>query len=192
MHSVHFHGQILTTENHHTDTVSLFPGSSTTVEMVADNPGHWLLTCTVNDHLTGELTVHTDHDSWIQDRYFVPSLDTRLISFVCVCCGLIPAGMQAIFEIKKCFPNVHKPRPHGELRQYFIAAEEEVWDYAPTPPMDGFVMAQNIYIYINCIYVYYIHRNVLSLFGFHRKMFFLHSSVQRSGHVFNQRSKPHW
>ncbi|XP_034386087.1 ceruloplasmin-like [Cyclopterus lumpus] len=99
MHSVHFHGQILTTQNHHTDTVSLFPASSTTAEMVADNPGHWLLTCTVNDHLT--------------------------------------AGMQAIFEIKKCFPNVHKPQPHGgELRPFFIAAEEEVWDYAPTLPTD--------------------------------------------------------
>uniref|UniRef100_A0A3Q0SH15 Hephaestin n=1 Tax=Amphilophus citrinellus TaxID=61819 RepID=A0A3Q0SH15_AMPCI len=93
MHSVHFHGQILTTLNHHTDTVSLFPASSTTAEMTADNPGHWLLTCTVNDHLM--------------------------------------AGMQTLFEIKKCFPNVHKPRPHGELRQYFIAAEEEVWDYRP-------------------------------------------------------------
>uniref|UniRef100_A0A8C9YMK4 ferroxidase n=1 Tax=Sander lucioperca TaxID=283035 RepID=A0A8C9YMK4_SANLU len=99
MHSVNFHGQILTIQNHHTDTVSLFPASSTTAEMMADNPGNWLLTCTVNDHLM--------------------------------------AGMQAIFEIKKCFPNVHKPRPHGELRPFFIAAEEEVWDYAPTPPTDG-------------------------------------------------------
>ncbi|XP_056233645.1 ceruloplasmin [Seriola aureovittata] len=99
MHSVHFHGQILTVQDHHTDTVSLFPASSTTAQMVADNPGHWLLTCTVNDHLM--------------------------------------AGMQAIFEIKKCFPNVHKPRPHGELRQFFIAAEEEVWDYAPSTPTEG-------------------------------------------------------
>lgn len=99
MHSVHFHGQILTTQNHHTDTISLFPGSGITAEMTADNPGHWLMTCSVNDHLM--------------------------------------AGMQALFEIKKCFPNVHKPRPRGELRQYFIAAEEEVWDYAPTAPTEG-------------------------------------------------------
>uniref|UniRef100_A0A673CHY6 Ceruloplasmin n=1 Tax=Sphaeramia orbicularis TaxID=375764 RepID=A0A673CHY6_9TELE len=99
MHSVHFHGQILTTQNRHTDTVSLFPATTATVEMDADNPGHWLLTCTVNDHLM--------------------------------------AGMQALFEIKKCFPNVHKPRPYGETREYFIAAEEEVWDYAPTLPTDG-------------------------------------------------------
>ncbi|XP_028443548.1 ceruloplasmin-like [Perca flavescens] len=99
IHSVHFNGQILTLQNHHTDTVSLFPASSTTAEMMADNPGNWLLTCNVNDHFM--------------------------------------AGMQAIFEIKKCFPNVHKPRPHGELRPFFIAAEEEVWDYAPTQPTDG-------------------------------------------------------
>ncbi|KAI4828787.1 hypothetical protein KUCAC02_022862 [Chaenocephalus aceratus] len=99
MHSIHFHGQILTVQNHHTDTVSLFPASSTTAEMVADNPGHWLLACGINDHLT--------------------------------------AGMQAIFEIKKCFPNVHKPQPHGELRPFFIAAEEDIWDYAPIPPTDG-------------------------------------------------------
>uniref|UniRef100_A0A667XP72 ferroxidase n=1 Tax=Myripristis murdjan TaxID=586833 RepID=A0A667XP72_9TELE len=99
LHSVHFHGQILTSEKRHTDTISLFPGTSAAAEMVADNPGHWLLSCSVNDHLM--------------------------------------AGMQALFEIKKCFPNVHKPRPHGELRQFFIAAEEEVWDYAPVQSTDG-------------------------------------------------------
>lgn len=55
MHSVHFHGQILTTSSGHTDTISLFPGSSITAEMTADNPGHWLLTCTVNDHLMGRV-----------------------------------------------------------------------------------------------------------------------------------------
>lgn len=56
--------------------------------------------------------------------------------------------MQAIFEIKKCSSNVHKPRPHGKLRKYFIAAEEEVWDYAPTPSDDGFVY----------VHVYSIHK----------------------------------
>ena len=45
---------------------------------------------------------------------------------------LLSAGMQVLFEVKKCFPNVHKPRPYGEVRQYFIAAEEELWDYAPS------------------------------------------------------------
>ncbi|CAL1593381.1 unnamed protein product [Knipowitschia caucasica] len=99
MHSVHFHGQVLTSQQHHTDTISLFPGSTAAAEMMADNVGHWLLSCDVNDHLM--------------------------------------AGMQAFFEIKKCFPNVHKPRPVGETREMFIAAEEEVWDYAPNTPTES-------------------------------------------------------
>ncbi|KAJ0065372.1 hypothetical protein NL108_007568 [Boleophthalmus pectinirostris] len=99
MHSVHFHGQVLTVQKHHTDTVSLFPASTAVAEMDADNTGHWLLSCNVNDHLM--------------------------------------AGMQALFEIKKCFPNVHKARPTGETREIFIAAEEEIWDYAPNAPSES-------------------------------------------------------
>ncbi|XP_031641351.1 ceruloplasmin [Oncorhynchus kisutch] len=99
IHSVFFHGQILTNLGHHTDAVSLFPATFTNVEMTADNPGHWLLSCQVNDHLM--------------------------------------AGMQALFEVKKCFPAVHKPRPNGEVREYFIAAEEVLWDYAPSQVNHG-------------------------------------------------------
>ncbi|XP_045061329.1 ceruloplasmin [Coregonus clupeaformis] len=99
IHSVFFHGQILTHLGHHTDAVSLFPATFTNVEMTADNPGQWLLSCQVNDHLM--------------------------------------AGMQALFEVKKCFPAVHKPRPNGEVREYFIAAEEVLWDYAPSQVNHG-------------------------------------------------------
>ncbi|XP_062868994.1 ceruloplasmin isoform X2 [Trichomycterus rosablanca] len=94
IHSAFFHGQIIKDKQHSTDTVSLFPASFVSVEMEADNPGKWLLSCQVNDHLE--------------------------------------AGMQAIFEIKKCFPNVHKPRPFGAVREYYIATEEIIWDYGPT------------------------------------------------------------
>lgn len=63
-------------------------------------------------------------------------------------CGFVlclsSAGMQALFEIKKCFPHVHKPRPHGEVRQFFIAAEEEVWDYAPMVPTDRLVISHKV------------------------------------------------
>ncbi|XP_028855794.1 ceruloplasmin [Denticeps clupeoides] len=94
IHSIHFHGQILTDRRHHVDTVSLFPASFVNVDMEADKPGQWLISCENTNY------VH--------------------------------AGMQAILEIKKCFPEVHKPRPHGETRQYYIAAEEVDWDYGPT------------------------------------------------------------
>ncbi|XP_016399014.1 ceruloplasmin-like [Sinocyclocheilus rhinocerous] len=53
LHSAFFHGQILTDKRHHVDTVSLFPATFVNVEMVADNPGQWLLSCQVNDHLEG-------------------------------------------------------------------------------------------------------------------------------------------
>uniref|UniRef100_A0AAR2II85 Hephaestin n=1 Tax=Pygocentrus nattereri TaxID=42514 RepID=A0AAR2II85_PYGNA len=105
IHSAFFHGQILTNKRHHTDTVSLFPATFVNVEMEADNPGQWLLSCQVNDHLEGKA-----------GHIF----------------NMLSSGMQAIFEIKKCFPNVHKPRPFGEVRQYYIAAEEVIWDYGPT------------------------------------------------------------
>uniref|UniRef100_A0A8C8HCA7 Hephaestin n=1 Tax=Oncorhynchus tshawytscha TaxID=74940 RepID=A0A8C8HCA7_ONCTS len=97
IHSVFFHGQILTNLGHHTDAVSLFPATFTNVEMTADNPGHWLL----------------------------PVISST------------SAGMQALFEVKKCFPAVHKPRPNGEVREYFIAAEEVLWDYAPSQVNHG-------------------------------------------------------
>ncbi|KAL4630784.1 ceruloplasmin [Arapaima gigas] len=94
VHSAFFHGQILTDRRHHVDTVSLFPASFVNAEMEPANPGRWLLSCQVNDHLGG--------------------------------------GMEAFFDVKKCFPEVHKPRPHGTVRQYYIAAEEVIWDFGPT------------------------------------------------------------
>ncbi|XP_064186262.1 ceruloplasmin isoform X2 [Anguilla rostrata] len=93
IHSAFFHGQILTDRKHHVDTISLFPATFVNAVMEPSNPGRWLLSCQVNDH--------------------------------------VGAGMQALFEVKDCFPKVHKPKPHGEVREYFIAAEEVVWDYGP-------------------------------------------------------------
>ncbi|KAI1891570.1 hypothetical protein AGOR_G00145150 [Albula goreensis] len=94
IHSVSFHGQILTERKYHVDTISLFPASFVNAQMEPSNPGRWLLGCNVNDH--------------------------------------VDAGMQAMFEVKDCFPKVHKPRPHGAVREYFIAAEEIIWDYGPS------------------------------------------------------------
>uniref|UniRef100_A0A3B3HM20 Ceruloplasmin n=1 Tax=Oryzias latipes TaxID=8090 RepID=A0A3B3HM20_ORYLA len=99
MHSVHFHGQILTALNHHTDTISLFPAYSVTAKMVAQSPGLWLLACNVNDHFV--------------------------------------AGMQAFFKIFNCYPNVHETKPAYKLREYFIAAQEQVWNYAPNFPKES-------------------------------------------------------
>lgn len=89
--------------------------------------------------------------------------------------------MQALFEIRKCFPHVHKARPFGEVRQYFIAAEEEVWDYAPTLPTEGSVTAHGI-----CMHC------VLKWRWQHMEMMFVFSYLaQRSRGVCHQRQGPH-
>jgi len=51
-HTPHWHGEQLTLEGRtHADVVELLPGSMRTGDMVALNPGVWLLHCHVADHM---------------------------------------------------------------------------------------------------------------------------------------------
>ncbi|KAJ8347828.1 hypothetical protein SKAU_G00264170 [Synaphobranchus kaupii] len=63
LHTVHFHGQAFvyrTDLAHRADVYDLFPGTSQTVEMIAENTGTWLLHCHVAHHLyAGMETVFT-------------------------------------------------------------------------------------------------------------------------------------
>ncbi|XP_029924399.1 hephaestin-like protein 1 [Myripristis murdjan] len=63
MHTVHFHAETFTYKTdrvHRADVFDLFPGTFQTVEMVAGNPGTWLLHCHVTDHIhAGMETVFT-------------------------------------------------------------------------------------------------------------------------------------
>ncbi|XP_029028871.1 ferroxidase HEPHL1-like [Betta splendens] len=54
MHTVHFHAETFTYRTdrvHRADVFDLFPGTFQTLEMVAGNPGTWLLHCHVTDHI---------------------------------------------------------------------------------------------------------------------------------------------
>ncbi|EMP36156.1 Hephaestin-like protein 1 [Chelonia mydas] len=54
IHTVHFHAEtfIFKTDNdHRADVYDLFPGTFQTIELIADNPGTWLLHCHVTDHI---------------------------------------------------------------------------------------------------------------------------------------------
>ncbi|KAF7665268.1 hypothetical protein LDENG_00142140 [Lucifuga dentata] len=63
MHTVHFHAETFTYKTdrmHRADVFDLFPGTFQTVEMVAGNPGTWLLHCHVTDHIhAGMETIFT-------------------------------------------------------------------------------------------------------------------------------------
>ncbi|XP_048838045.1 ferroxidase HEPHL1-like isoform X2 [Brienomyrus brachyistius] len=54
VHTVHFHAESFTYKSdttHRADVYDLFPGTFQTVELVALNPGTWLLHCHVTDHI---------------------------------------------------------------------------------------------------------------------------------------------
>lgn len=51
LHTPHWHGRTLLHRQHNTDVLELLPGSMATADMVADNPGTWLLHCHVADHI---------------------------------------------------------------------------------------------------------------------------------------------
>lgn len=51
LHSAHWHGQTLRFRGRNTDVIELLPGSMATADMLADNPGTWLLHCHVGDHI---------------------------------------------------------------------------------------------------------------------------------------------
>lgn len=53
LHTVHWHGKTLRSQGRHTDVIELLPGSMATADMLADNPGTWMLHCHVGDHLLG-------------------------------------------------------------------------------------------------------------------------------------------
>lgn len=62
LHTFHLHGHtfIHSSESHREDIMQIFPGQAEAVEMVANNPGTWLLHCHVLDHIgAGMETTYT-------------------------------------------------------------------------------------------------------------------------------------
>lgn len=53
LHSAHWHGETVIENGNHTDVIELLPGSMKTADMIADNPGTWMLHCHVEDHMEG-------------------------------------------------------------------------------------------------------------------------------------------
>ncbi|XP_024118878.1 ferroxidase HEPHL1 [Oryzias melastigma] len=70
IHSAFFHGNTLLDRGHRTDTLSLFPATFATAQMVPKAVGKWLLTCQVNDHL----------QAGMQAFYTVQSCDSETVS----------------------------------------------------------------------------------------------------------------
>lgn len=54
IHSIYFYGNTFISRGRRTDVVNLFPATLLTIDMIAENPGKWMITCQVNDHLQGK------------------------------------------------------------------------------------------------------------------------------------------
>lgn len=57
-------------------------------------------------------------------QFFLPSFLYLLIVF--------PGGMQALFNVKDCRKYTTDHNESTKIRQYFIAAEEIIWNYGPS------------------------------------------------------------
>ncbi|XP_057677093.1 ferroxidase HEPHL1 isoform X2 [Corythoichthys intestinalis] len=83
MHTVHFHAETFTYKTdrvHRADVFDLFPGTFQTVEMVAGNPGTWLLHCHVTDHIhAGMETTFTINESEITSQAAAPEGTMRML-----------------------------------------------------------------------------------------------------------------
>jgi hypothetical protein len=63
LHSAHWHGKTVSAGGANLDVVELMPGSMKTVDMMADNPGQWMLHCHVADHMeNGMMALYTIYD----------------------------------------------------------------------------------------------------------------------------------
>ncbi len=75
VHTAHWHGERLRdATGHHVDVVELMPGTMKSADMLASNPGEWMVHCHVGDHMMegmfGKFTVHTDAGSMPKSEPF--------------------------------------------------------------------------------------------------------------------------
>ncbi|CAL8466619.1 g6155 [Coccomyxa elongata] len=103
LHNTHWHGNTLLWENHNADQLSLLAGSIRTGDMLPDNPGTWFFHCHVNDHISaGMKTVY----EVVADPVNTPTAVLR---------ASVTGGAHLT----------------GVTRNYYMAAEKVLWDYAP-------------------------------------------------------------
>ncbi|XP_053436034.1 hephaestin isoform X6 [Nycticebus coucang] len=86
VHTVFFHGQMMTTRGHRTDVAHIFPATFVTAEMVPQEPGTWLISCQVNSHF----------QDGMQALYKVMS------------CSMAPPGNMLTGKIRQYFIEAHE------------------------------------------------------------------------------------
>lgn len=95
LHPVNIHGQTFVESHHRRSVLSIWSATFLTAEMIARNPGSWLIQCMNSEHNRN--------------------------------------GMKVFLSVKSCYGTGHfNDQLSGKVRRYFLAAEDEDWNYAPS------------------------------------------------------------
>ncbi|TEA39088.1 hypothetical protein DBR06_SOUSAS33510008 [Sousa chinensis] len=124
--SIHFNGHVLEQSHHKISAITLVSATSTTANMTMSLEGKWIISSLIPKHFQGKkFFQHLNFFSQILSLSLCPN----------------SAGMQAYIDIKNCAKETRNPkkltrdqRRHVKRWEYFIAAEEVIWDYAPIIP----------------------------------------------------------
>lgn len=99
IHSIYFYGNTFISRGHRTDVVNLFPATFLTTEMIVENPGKWMITCQVSDHLQGKKDKDESGDAYnVQLNHTISGAHSvsLLGSFLYVCLLLDDSYMGCI------------------------------------------------------------------------------------------------
>ncbi|UYV79207.1 HEPHL1 [Cordylochernes scorpioides] len=113
LHTAYFHGNTFVFRGMYRDTVAVMPSAHLTVLMKTDNPGRWTVECRTNAHLLNGMRAiyHVD------DCRNKPSSAASPGNF--------------ISDVPEAYKAVVGGSRGGKVREYFIAALETEWNYAP-------------------------------------------------------------
>ncbi|KFV97276.1 Coagulation factor V, partial [Eurypyga helias] len=122
--SIHINGQSMEQRHRRVSTVNLVGGASATVNMTVTEEGRWLISSLVQKHLQGKAGLH----------------------------GYLTVRDCGDKEVKKSHLS-YKERLMVKTWEYFIAAEEVTWDYAPNIPenLDRHYKSQHLDNFSNLI-----------------------------------------
>ncbi|GBM15077.1 Hephaestin-like protein [Araneus ventricosus] len=136
LHTAYFHGNNFLHQGIYRDTVTVLPSILYAVTMTAENEGDWIVECRTNSHLTGGMRALyrvTECPKNRQKRQVNNSLNeiaSRVEYYY-----ESPKPKDRMYEdIRKLVQEPKKkvfPGRNGKVREYFVAAVEEEWEYAP-------------------------------------------------------------
>lgn len=106
--TAHWHGNTGTIDGRRDDEILLIPGTTNAIKMHMSNPGRWLMHCHINDHFASGM-------SFIYEVWGPGETMAKLPA--------VPAQIPTA--------DLAVPEPGGRVREYWVAAEEGVWDYTP-------------------------------------------------------------